>query len=431
MSSSNPSTIKTGIFRLDTIVLIPLLALYLAVVLGFDSYIRPNIPMDWDAMFGDQDRYLELADNLTHGCYATAHTSYLWSGPGYPLLLAALKILHLPLRTAIILNPFLLYGAMFYSLRILSGLIPRPLAIKVTYLMGIYPPFFISLPFFMTEPLTLVLLCGALYYTSQAWQGDRQKWWIGGILWGYLALTKITFGYVILALLLGYGLLSARSKPACKTAMIFAISLLVCLPYLIYTWNLTGKIFYWGNAGGQALYWMSNPYSDEYGDWRGDAMNRPEYHRHHAFISSVRSLNFVQQDAAYKRQAWKNITSHPSKFVFNWVCNQGRFWFNYPFSYKQQNPLALLYIFPNALLFGGLLAAILRLIKPGAAHPPMVLLCGLTFFFSWGLHSIAGCEARYLIPSAPPIIILMACAFGRGHNATGTGVTKVVEIPTP
>lgn len=50
-------------------------------------------------------------------------------------------------------------------------------------------------------------------------------------------------------------------------SLVCGLALLICSPYLVYTYALTGKIFYWGNSGGLSLYWMSSPHPQEFGDW--------------------------------------------------------------------------------------------------------------------------------------------------------------------
>ena len=45
-------------------------------------------------------------------------------------------------------------------------------------------------------------------------------------------------------------------------ALVYALALVWCLPYLAHTYSLTGRWFYWGSSGGMSLYWMSTPYRD-------------------------------------------------------------------------------------------------------------------------------------------------------------------------
>jgi len=92
---------------------------------------------------------------------------------------------------------------------------------------------------------------------------------LAGFYLGYLALTKIFFGYVLLvggifSLLV---LVMEEETPFKKNGFgLFPVPD-PCLPYLFYTYQLTHKIFYWGDSGGLSLYAMSSPYPGELGDW--------------------------------------------------------------------------------------------------------------------------------------------------------------------
>ncbi len=65
------------------------------------------------------------------------------------------------------------------------------------------------------------------------------------------------------------------------------MALIWCVPYLLMTYSLTGKPFYWGSSGGLSLYWMSTPYDTEMGDWfsKIDVKERPELFHHRDFLS--------------------------------------------------------------------------------------------------------------------------------------------------
>ena len=45
-----------------------------------------------------------------------------------------------------------------------------------------------------------------------------------------------------------------------KGIIILLIAFATIAPYLIYTYHLTGRIYYLGTSGGNNLYWMSTPY---------------------------------------------------------------------------------------------------------------------------------------------------------------------------
>jgi hypothetical protein len=143
------------------------------------------------------------------------------------------------------------------------------------------------------------------------------------------------------------------------------------LPWLAYTYHMTGKVFYWSSYGGNNLYWMSSPYENEYGDW----MSYPFHSSPRQYllpgtwekVKSLHQKDFEQifkskkaqdlyikngeiqgspytgviQDDTLKKIAYRNILSHPIKFINNSISNAGRIIFNYPASYILQKPTTL------------------------------------------------------------------------------------------
>jgi hypothetical protein len=136
---------------------------------------------------------------------------------------------------------------------------------------------------------------------------------------------------------------------------------------------MTGKIFYWSSVGGDNLYWMSSPYSSEYGDWiwfnytdskpdpaqntsaSNDLQTNLSYFEnkissisdslrlhHEKIFREISKYDEIEQDDILKKEAWNNIKSHPAKFLENCISNIGRILFNYPYSYAIQKPSNLL-----------------------------------------------------------------------------------------
>ena len=105
---------------------------------------------------------------------------------------------------------------------------------------------------------------------------------------------KVFFGYVLLSGLLLYLFLYKWQKKSDfkKTFLVFLFSLIFCLPYLSYTYFLTGKIFYWGNSGGIGLYAMSSPYEDELGGLK--IRNLKESKNHQEFLKKLAKKTYHQ-----------------------------------------------------------------------------------------------------------------------------------------
>ena len=180
---------------------------------------------------------------------------------------------------------------------------------------------------------------------------------LAGLHLGYLALTKVFFGYALEAAIpLALGLwVWARARPeagqsgdklsasgqwwretaqgAGKAGAVCALGLVVCIPYLAHTWAKTGKANLWGNAGGFQLYYMSLPEQGHFGDWINwiAVLEHPEAFPHQVdFIRETVKLDYVAQDAVFRAEAGRNCREHPGKCVRNWRANVNRMVFDYP-----------------------------------------------------------------------------------------------------
>jgi hypothetical protein len=314
--------------------------------------------MSTDSFVGDEARYLMFADNLAHGFYSPVNNINLWNGPGYPFILTPFVLLKLPLLTVKLLNAFLLFMAVLFFYKTLQLYIKNELhVVFISYLFGIYPPFFIYLHQILTETLSIFLICGLMFHTCKMFNDNRsskKNFCIASLYLAYLALTKIFFGYVILAGTLLFLFLYFWKKKEIfrKIFAVYLFALLLCSPYLFYTYLLTNRIFYWGDSGGLSLYWMSTPYDNEFGDWFDyqKVFEDPQLGKHHDFFDKIRTLPSVQRDDELKKQAIINIKDHPLKYLKNISANIGRMLFNYPYSFVPQKKRTFFYIIPNMFL---------------------------------------------------------------------------------
>jgi hypothetical protein len=222
---------------------------------------------------GDETRYLNYADNLSHGYYADPENPEIRNGPGYPLALVPFEAAGAPLIWPKLLNGVLIFVGIFWFFQaLLLYSIPWKAALAGSYLLGIYPPLFRWSYSLYSEPLTFFLICGILYFFSSFLQERKFRWkpyLISVFLLGYLTLTKVIFGYVIIASLIaaGLGWWLFKSKKYLSAITVLAGGFLLYSPFLAYTWSLTGKFFYSGTGGGEILYYRASPYSNELGDW--------------------------------------------------------------------------------------------------------------------------------------------------------------------
>lgn len=337
---------------------LPLLGLYFLFVL-----LKAQ-----DALIGDEGRYLQGARNLLEGFFASEETLFLWNGPGYPLYLALVLVAGLSPLAAKLGNAMFLFLAMvrFHGsltlLREASGAGPggERFRLLATYALGAFLLLHGSLiEQLMTEALSAYLISAAAWHylfslRAQPCSGAaRIQTALAGFHLGYLALTKVFFGYALAAGLLASGAwilarvaraakgrkLSAATgeapSAAFRAAAACAFGTLLCVPYLAYTWSLTGKAFYWGNSGGSQLYCMTLPEDTLLGDWLNfDAvLEHPDFFPGQApFYRALAAMDYVRRDEAMKAAALRNLRSHPWKYLRNWRANVNRMVFGYPVS---------------------------------------------------------------------------------------------------
>jgi hypothetical protein len=172
-----------------------------------------------------------------------------------------------------------------------------------------------------------------------------------GFIIGYIALSKIIFGYVLISMLIGTALaffLNRKNENYKKALLILFTAFVTTTPYLIYTYYMTNKVLYWGTAGGENFYWMTTPFKGEYGNWiqypidsnieKNTIPGAEELIKmnHQKDLKEILKYKGSIRDDAYRKAAINNIRSHPVKFLQNIVSNIGRILFNYPYSYTPQ-----------------------------------------------------------------------------------------------
>lgn len=320
----------------------PFLLLYIAICVLFPKEINN----------GDQPRYLWFASNLLNGFYSPPYPKIdLWNGPGYPFLLAPFLFFKSSYTLLRILNAFLLYFSLIISYKTFRFYCSKKNALFFTMLLGLYFPIYEVLRQVLTESLTWFLISLICFSFVKSFKQKKKSWKLiilPALAISYLAMTRVIFGYVIISMLLVSLILCFLPKlrtAAIKSTLIFLLSFFLCLPWLTYTYHLTNRPFYWANSGGMSLYTMSTPYAGESGQWylEEDLLKNP-YHR--VFIDSILNLTPLQRDDAYKKEAIKNITNHPKKYLTNFISNSGRLLF-FPSDYAPDSIFSYYPFIPN------------------------------------------------------------------------------------
>lgn len=379
-----------------------------------------------DLMEGDEGRYYMYAQNLLHGFYSPKEEVFLWNGPGYPLLLMPFVGLNLPLVVPVVFNALFQYISLVFLFKTLLLFTGKKIAFVASLFWAFYYVAFKEMTGLLTEPLTNMLICLFVYYVSIAFLLSKVRALIiSGILLGYLMLTKVVFGYVVLGLLIILlGVFLFRRTPAVgKSVSVIIIAFVVCLPYLLYTWHLTGRIFYWGNSGGMSLYWASNPVEQEFGDWNDDHFmaycgydttmpcNAELFAKYHqADYDSIYRYTGVARDDAFKRKGMQNIMQFPVKYVKNCIANTGRLFFNLPYSYHYQRFQNLLRIPPGAVVMIMLLFSIYSSLIEARRTPFLIwFFQGLLFCFL--VVSVMLSATQRQLTTAVPLIVLCAAYY--------------------
>lgn len=412
---------RGGLSRLPrsaTARLLPLLPLWLAI-----GAVRAG---DGDP-FGDEGPLLTYAANLTHGAYATTSgtdaTRFLWHGPGLPALLAPLVALDLPLAALRLTGPLLLFGAVLLFHRLLRDRLPEPWPLRGAWLLGCYLPFAGIVGTLHKEPLALLLLVASMLGTTRYLRGGRRRdLLLAGLALAGLALTRLEFGWAIVVLLALAALWRiARPSPvSARTLRICAVALLGCLPWLAYTWSLTGRPLYWGNAGGLSLYWMA-PHPRQIGAWHAmhSVFMQPSLAAYVPFFHRMDLLAPLQRDLDFQHAAVHAIAAHPAAYARNLLLNLGRGFALVPASATTAAPALTFQALCSVTLLAAAAASALwwtmrgrRLLPPEAAPFAVFALLGVA------IHLPVSAEPRMLLPLVPlPLWLVMQVAAARAAPA--------------
>ena len=368
---------------------------------------------------GDEPGYIAYAQNLTSGFLTDSNDVNIWWGPGYPLILSLFLKLSLPLLIARLLNAVFLYLTLIFSYKVLYNFLDEKKSFWITLVIGIYPPLLREMFFLHSEIFSVFILSVCIFLSVKIFNDESRKKYLIllSFLLAYLAVTKVIFGYVYSFILIISVVLYFFRKNKLyfkKTIFIYLLALVFCLPYLIYTYSLTGRVFFWGNTGGINLYYATSPYSGEYGDWYGKNIfldNPQAVENHKNMLTATDSMKVLQKDNYMREQGIKNFFSHPAKYFYNWFCSAGRIMFNYPYSYSLQKPGTYFFIIPNMFLFVILFFALITGFRKRKKIPGWIYFTLVLAFFYFFLISLLASAARYTSLFYPLMILYISYVF--------------------
>lgn len=403
--------------------LLPLLGLYILVV------VIHRLPSG----YGDESAYLTYAKNLTHGFFTQTSPStigaYLWHGPVLPILLVPLVALHFPLiLTRILVSPVPLFLAIAVFHRMVRPYMSRRSALIAGYAVGVYLPFFPSIRAVYIEPLATLSLTLAVFFVIRSYRGGRLDHVWAGVALAVLSLGRVEFGYALLACLVisaGWLLIDRRSIMARRSLIACVVGLVLCLPWLAYTYGETGKPFYWSDSGGLSLYWMTAP---GLGDWHMGAQSAAD----RSLFAGLAGLTPVAQDSRLTHAALQNIRHHPKHYLSNVVNNIDRLVFNSPYSRTAEKASSMLYAVPNALLLGVLALAALLAIRTRRRLPAEILPVAVLIALGFLIHVPVAAYARFVVPLAPAaawLAIAVLAPTWPAPSASGPGAGERRRLP--
>jgi len=399
-------------FRGIPAVLFILLAIYILIILLFANR----------NLIGDEAGYAMYADNITHGFYTDKSDINIWWEPGYPVILALFSILHFPVILIKLFNAAFYFIAVILFFKISITFAEEKRALLFAFLLGLWPPYIRQLFYANSEPLSCMMIAIIFYYSYFLLKNKEinyKKIIALAFALAYLALTKAIFGYAIVAciiiLILFY--VFPKDKIRVKISLIaFVLAFVFCLPYLLYTYNLTGKMFFWSNRGGVNIYHSTTPFAGEYGDWFGNNIyedNPQAMQNHKDVLSETANMKALDKDEKFKELGIEHFKNHPGKFVSNWFVGLGRLMFNYPFSYSLQKPDTYFFILPNMFLFSFLFISIGVLIKYRKKFPYEFSFIILFSFVYLGGISLAAAVARYTALVYPLFFAIILYVFSK------------------
>jgi hypothetical protein len=401
---------QTPFTRKFLLLLLGLSCLYLFLILRFGG-AKIN---------GDETRYLAYAENLSQGFYTPTDDPHLRNGPGYPLVLTPFVAMGAPAFLMKFLNLGFMLGGLWFFFSFCQTFLSDRHAFFTTLILGLYPPLLQWIPFLYSECFTFFLICGSLFFLSK-WMNHPAKgiWFLllSALFFSALIHTRVVFAYLELAMaLLSFvGYIWRKRTAYRQSAISFALAFVLFLPYVSYNHSLTGKWFYLGTNGGASLYWMSSPYSGEWGNWNSEQKlpKMPEFDEHHRELyAEAFQLTHVKRDSLFKAKAKENFQAHPKAYAKNWIANLGRFVFHHPYSYRKEGIKTYFYIIPNMFLVVFAVLSLLPAWLRRNAFPPEIIVSLAVALLYFGGSSMIHATTRYLVLFVPFFLPYLAFVFG-------------------
>lgn len=409
------------------ILFFPFLIFYLILVILFPTA----------GTAGDQDRYLIYAQFMINGQLPlNKEFVLLGNGPGYSLIIIPFVFFKFSFITITVLNAILYYMSVVFLFKSLIRVAHFKISLILSLFWGLYYNLYEQIVVISPEVFVTFLIVFLIYFILKLfseinYRSIRINLMITGIIIGFIALVKPIFGYVIMITFIFsiiLFILNKKSSSYKKLFLCLSIALIITIPYLAFTFQQTGKVFYWSSLGGNNLYWMASPYKSDLGDWFPDINRISKFARdadlikgaedsliknHKDNFSYILQFDDSKRDEAYKKIAIENIKNNPTKYLQNIINNAGRILFNYPYSYRAQKASTLFRLPLNGLIVSFCLLALLpTIVNWKKIIFPIRFLLFFVFIYLGG-SVLVSAETRMFSIIVPILLIWMAFIFNK------------------
>ena len=389
------------------------------IVMLYTNMISPDC-------IADECRYISFAENLLNGFYSPpAPNINLWSGPGFSIILMPLVSLHAERSILILLNVLISIGVILVMFKTAILFLSQSKALIISLIWSLYYPHYQEIFTVLTEPFsTLLLLSFAYFITKYVHNRIKLAGLYSGIIFGFLVLTKVIFSYVLILLffiLMVFYIFKLNRKLMGQLIYVWIIAFSITLPYQLYTYHLTGKIYYFANSGGSSLYFMTSPYLGEFGEWNNTTFtancgfsaevpcNAEKFKQNHSsFFEYLRKLDPISADEEFKKRSLQNIIAHPLKFLKNYVNNFSRMLFNIPQSYFYQREQTIFRIIPNSFVFVFMVLGIIYSLMNYQRLPNSVLIIIIFVLSYLSIQLLVSSYPRHFNVIVPLLLIWLA-----------------------
>lgn len=400
-----------------------------------------NIPLS------DGIRYWQTASDILTGFQNTSvlESPLLLNGPLYPIILAFLKGIGFSVKACIFINSIFLYLGFTYFYKSAQVLLTQKKALIITYILVFLDPFlFYWTAKLYSEPLAILWVCLLIYFLTKYFNNSSKKslFW-AAFVFCLLSLTRVIFAYVLL-FLIPFGIISYwyfKKNYFKAFTKLGGYGILLMVPYLIFTYSITNKVFFLSGNGGLLLYWTSSPYKSDLGEWHTLQIDHDHFAARYKNFSGLDSIylrkvndiiideinsnhrefskslsltkNLVEYDEALKTKALENIKNYPRSFLTNWILNSGRLLVGIPHAIYHKPPFSPIFTLLNTvkssfLLCFFLFAVFLFLKNFYVFNIHLIWQLLLIIIYLGGQSILAVQSQRFLLPIYPLIILFIA-----------------------